>query len=359
MTRKYFLSTKDLVTIALLSALGGVLSTYIGYLGNLINHMFGVPFGAGQFMAGLHVLWIVLAVGITRKKGVGTATGLLKGVVELFLGSTHGIVIVVVSLAQGVLVDALLFSDKAKAERNVYVYSVAAAIASASNVVVFQAFFFSGAPVILIIVLCMLAAASGIVFAGWLAVQMLASMEHAGIVDGRGGTPVDVPGPRTGPGEGGARRRRAAIVSTAVVAAFLAVFTVGAVYYFFTIYELPGQSSVEISGQVESPFEFTYDDFADQEVTINAELIGSVTHEPPRNYTGIPLNIILGQAGPTDGATQVVVTGADGYYATFDLQSVMADDTLIVIFEDGAYRVIAADYEGAYWVEDLASIEVR
>jgi len=64
---RYYLTTKDLVTIALLSALGGVLSTYIGYLGNLINHMLGVPFGAGQFLAGMHVLWIVLAVGITRK----------------------------------------------------------------------------------------------------------------------------------------------------------------------------------------------------------------------------------------------------------------------------------------------------
>ncbi|MCJ2532418.1 MAG: ECF transporter S component, partial [Candidatus Thermoplasmatota archaeon] len=97
-TKRLMLSTKDLVTIALLSALGGVLSTYVGYLGNLMNHIVGVPFGAGQFMAGLHVLWIILAIGITKKKGAGTVTGALKGVVELFTGSTHGIVIVVVSL---------------------------------------------------------------------------------------------------------------------------------------------------------------------------------------------------------------------------------------------------------------------
>ena len=64
--RKYYFSTKDLVTIALLSALGGVLSTYIGYLGNMVNHIIGVPFGAGQFLAGLH--------GITRKKGAATVT---------------------------------------------------------------------------------------------------------------------------------------------------------------------------------------------------------------------------------------------------------------------------------------------
>ncbi|MCJ7607217.1 MAG: ECF transporter S component, partial [Thermoplasmata archaeon] len=93
---RYYFTTKDLVTIALLSALGGVLSTYIGYLGNLVNHIFGVPFGAGQFMAGLHVIWIMLALAITAKKGAATTTGILKGVVELFMGGTHGIVIIVV-----------------------------------------------------------------------------------------------------------------------------------------------------------------------------------------------------------------------------------------------------------------------
>ena len=32
---------RDLVLIALLAEAGGVLSTYIGYLGNLINRLFG------------------------------------------------------------------------------------------------------------------------------------------------------------------------------------------------------------------------------------------------------------------------------------------------------------------------------
>ena len=46
--KQYHLSTKNLVTIALLASLGGALSTYIGYLGNLMNRLVGVPFGAGQ-----------------------------------------------------------------------------------------------------------------------------------------------------------------------------------------------------------------------------------------------------------------------------------------------------------------------
>ena len=92
MKRRYHFSTRDLVTIAILASLGGGLSMYIGYLGNLVNRIFGVPFGAGQFMAGLHVIWIVLAIGLTKRKGAGTITGVLKGFVELFLGGTHDLI---------------------------------------------------------------------------------------------------------------------------------------------------------------------------------------------------------------------------------------------------------------------------
>ena len=98
-------TTRDIVTIAVLSSLGGALSTFIGYLGNLINLALGVPFGAGQFMAGLHVFWLVLIRVIVPKLGAGTAGGLLKGTVEMFTGSTHGIAIVFVSLVQGIIID--------------------------------------------------------------------------------------------------------------------------------------------------------------------------------------------------------------------------------------------------------------
>ena len=48
--RPYFVN-RDLLIMAVLSGIGGVLSTYVGYLGNLLNRIFGVPFGAGQIFA--------------------------------------------------------------------------------------------------------------------------------------------------------------------------------------------------------------------------------------------------------------------------------------------------------------------
>jgi ABC-type thiamin/hydroxymethylpyrimidine transport system permease subunit len=357
--RRYYFSTKDLVTIALLSALGGVLSAYIGYLGNLVNHIFGVPFGAGQFMAGLHVIWIMLALAITGKKGAATTTGVLKGVVELFMGGTHGIVIIVVSAVQGLIPDLVLFRDRSKHERNIISFSIAGGLASASNVIVFQSFFFSGVPAVLILLLCMLAFASGIIFGGWFTLEMLSSLELSGVISGIRGRFVDVPESDQKPVPAPLRRRnlrrRTGVVAMTVL---LAAFTVGGVYYFTFIFELHGDE-IDVSGCLDNPYEFRYADFDDREVTIEAELVGSVIYVEPRDYSGIPLNIIIQEGQPQASATEVVVTASDGYHAVFSFDSVMTDDTIIIIEEDSTFRLIAAEYEGAYWVRLVTDIEVR
>lgn len=356
---KYYFTTKDLVTIALLSALGGVLSTYIGYLGNMVNHIIGVPFGAGQFMAGLHVIWIMLALGITRKKGAATVTGLLKGIIELFMGGTHGIVIVAVSLVQGLIPDLVLFRDKSKADRSPTMYAVAGGLSSASNVVVFYSFFLTGVPVVLISMLCMLAAASGIIFGGWLVLEMLESLEFSGMVVGKRRIVVDDPSVQESAWADRKAGKRRVSAAVAVMAVFLAAFTVGAAYYFAVVYEVTEPGTAEVIGSVQEPFTFRYSDFEDHEVVVNAELTGSVTHIEPRDYTGIPLNFIIEQARPVPGASEICVSATDGYSAVFPLDDVLGDDELILELEDGALRVVAANYEGAYWVEDVVKVEVR
>ncbi|UCE45788.1 MAG: ECF transporter S component [Methanobacteriota archaeon] len=355
-----FLSTKDLVTIALLSSLGGVLSTYVGYLGNLMNHMVGVPFGAGQFLAGLHVVWILLAIGLIKKRGAGTVTGIVKGIVELFTGSTHGIVIVVVSSVQGIIADTVLFSNRAKEKRDYVSYAVAGGLSSAMNVIVFQAFFFAGVPWILIAMLCMLAFASGMIFGGWLSIEMLETMEYTGLLSGSKEIIVDG-GDRNGDRlwKQDRNRKKRRKMSLAIVGSFLVLFSLGAVYYFAFVFELPDGDTISVEGSVSNPFEFKYDEFADREITIVAELIGSVTYIEPRNYTGIPLWTIVSEAQPTADASQVLVRGSDGYYVIFQLGDVMVDDELLVVKEDNSFRIVGANYEGGFWVEQVASIEVR
>jgi len=349
--KKYFLSTKDLVTVAILSALGGGLSVYVGYLGNLINRVVGVPFGAGQFMAGLHVIWIILAVGITKKKGVGTATGLLKGVVELFLGGTHGVVIVVVSLVQGLLIDAVLFKDSTKEKRELIPYGFAGGISAASNVFVFQAFFFAGVPIILIFALGMLALVSGVIFGGYISLQMMDSLEQGGLIYGSKSEKKDTDKPvyiRYG--------------SAMVTVIFLISFTVGGAYYFHNVYESPGSEAISVTGEVDNEYGFVYEDFEEHEKVVEAELEGSVTYEPPKNYTGIPLNVVIDNAEPDEGASEIRVIATDGYDREFDLESVMDDDEVIITFEDGEYRLVVDSrkegYTGTDWVRDISRIEV-
>jgi hypothetical protein len=51
MRRKRYFRTKDLVTIAVLSCLGAVMSTYVGYLGRMLGTVTGVPL-ASQGLTG-------------------------------------------------------------------------------------------------------------------------------------------------------------------------------------------------------------------------------------------------------------------------------------------------------------------
>ena len=101
------LTTRDIATIAVLASLGGVMSAYIGYLGVALNKLIGTPFGAGQFLAGLHVFWMMLAIVLTNRVGVGTATGALKGMVELLAGSSKGVLVLLLSITAGLIIDAV------------------------------------------------------------------------------------------------------------------------------------------------------------------------------------------------------------------------------------------------------------
>jgi len=135
--RRAYFTTRDLLMMAALAALGGVTSTYVNAVGDLVQSAVGMA-GTSQWAAGLHVMWLTLAVGLTGKQGAGTVTGLLKGGVELLTGNTHGLLVVLVDIVAGLLVDLgfLPFRNK----DSVLAYCLAGGLASASNVLVFQLF---------------------------------------------------------------------------------------------------------------------------------------------------------------------------------------------------------------------------
>ncbi|MBU7015027.1 MAG: ECF transporter S component [Theionarchaea archaeon] len=315
---KYYFQTKDLVKIAIISALGGVSSTYIGYLGNLVNRFLGVPFGAGQFLAGLHIFWIVLAFGLVKKEGTCTMVGVLKGVVELFTGGKLGIFVILLSGIQGVLADLLFLVLR---KRNVYTLAVAGGIATAANVFIFQLFFAPYNAIHFFTLVALISFVSGVAFAGVFAYNVL------NVVEGR---------------------EQEYSMRKALTLVVCAAFMVGGVYYYTFVYKTSGK--IEVTGDVEQAYSFMYEDFSLYETTVEAEMVGQYKYEPETQYTGIPVSLIVEKARPQ--GTTVRIIAEDGYTVDFSLDRI---GELIITRER---RLIAKGYEGSYWVQDIVRIEI-
>ncbi len=338
--RRYYFRTRDLILVAALSAAGGALSAYIGYLGNLLNQVFGVPFGAGQWMAGLHVFWFVLARAMVGRTGAGTLAGVLKGIVEMFAGSTHGLPIVLVSATEGLLVDIALLPF---ARPSLAALAVAGGISSASNVLVFQAMYFSGVSWGYIALMAAFAFGSGVIFGGYFANGVLDTLAGARIVRARGPAP--------------ARSRRLNAVVTAIMAVALAG---GAVYYYARVYQPPWTGpTCTVEGKVARPYVYRPVDFEDETTTVTAELKGQVTYRPPAEYVGVPLREILERARVEPAATTVRVLATDGYEAEFELAEIMERPEVIIARNGDTLEVVAAGYEGACWVRMVNRILVE
>ena len=352
--RKYYLSNRDLLIIAVLSGIGGVMSTYIGYLGNLLNRVFGVPFGAGQFVSGLHVFWFILVAGLVRRPGAATAAGLLKGVIELLTGSTHGVVIVLISLIQGLLVDVVLLLTR---RHNLLSYMLAGGVAAASNVFAFQLLYFSGAPMTYLLLIGLMALVSGALLAGSFGHSVLEVVHQARPFRFAGGSEEEL---AAGVTPNGAKKRLTPRCRLAVTTLLLVVFASGAAYYFVAVFEPPWVGPrCQVAGAVQKPVSFQLSDFDQYETTITAELKGQVSYVPPQEYTGIPLRIILQEASPLDEAKKLRVMATDGYEVEFELEKVFNDDQMLLIREGDMLRLIAGNYDGGYWVKLVNRIIVE
>jgi ABC-type thiamin/hydroxymethylpyrimidine transport system permease subunit len=334
------LDVREIALIALLAAVGGVLSTYVGYLGNLINRLFGVPFGAGQLIAGLHIIWPLLARSLLGRFGTGTLTGATKGLVEFFAGGTHGVIVVLVSFVEGLLIDLGMGISR---RPRLPLMMLVGAIASTSNVFVFQAIYFSGVSMSFILVMAALSAVSGALFGGYLAWDLKRLLAASRLL------------PRAEAPPRSRVRWRRHVVTGLLVLAFLG----GGAYYYVAVYEpFAPPGDVRIEGAVDAPYTFSFDTWAGPPVTIRAELRGSVSYVPPADYTGFPLRDVIERARPAEGAQRLRVIADDGYEVAFDLGRVLDDPEVIVTLEEEGVRLIAAAYDGSAWVRRVRRVVV-
>jgi ABC-type thiamin/hydroxymethylpyrimidine transport system permease subunit/DMSO/TMAO reductase YedYZ molybdopterin-dependent catalytic subunit len=282
-------------------------------------------------------VWLTLAVGLTRKQGAGTITGLLKGGVELLTGNTHGLLVVLVDIVAGLLVDVGFLPFRKK--DSFLAYCLAGGLAAASNVFVFQ--LFAAVPADTLAFQAMLlvggvAALSGVLFAGVLGRVLLDGLRRAGVVKDQ------APAPSMG--------RRIYPIFLVVVALLTVALTL------FLRQALRGPATVEIAGAVEAPYEYPTQHGDIPEISGEGRL-----NEVTRRFTGVPLGEIIGRAEPQAGAEMVLIEASDGYTFFVSMDEVRENENLALSVqgkgEDASYSVVGAENSKA-WVRGVTRLLV-
>lgn len=172
---------QDLLLIATLAALGGVSSSFVSHAGRALHIILPPPVG-GQPLAGIHVLWLLIATGIIGKPGAATATGILKGAVEMLSGNPHGIIVLAYAGLQGASVDLILTSLRYRHSQ--LRYALAGGTATASNILVLTvagSLPTHGSMLFILATMATVAFISGTILAGALAWTLLHALHRAGI----------------------------------------------------------------------------------------------------------------------------------------------------------------------------------
>lgn len=333
-SRTYY-STRDLLMMAALAALGGVVSTYVNAVGDLFQSILGFA-GTTQWAAGLHVLWLILAVGLTGKQGAGTITGVLKGAVELLSGNTHGLLVVLVDVVAGLLVDLgfLPFRNR----DSLPAYLLAGGLASASNVFVFQLFASLPADVLAygaMLLVGGVAFLSGVLFAGFLGRLLLNALRRSGVVKDRRPVPLS---------------RRTVLLGLAGAAVLTLAF--GAVLR----QALQGPATIHVGGAVAAPYDYPLEHGDIPQVTAEGTL-----RDVTSRYTGVPVRDLLARAQPQSGAALLLIQASDGYAFFVSMDEVQDNASLLLApqgkGQDASYNVVGAENSKA-WVRGVSELTV-
>lgn len=323
--------------MAALSALGGITSTYVNMIGDFFQSLFGFA-GTTQWAAGLHVIWLMLASALVGKPGAATLTGVIKGFVELFTGNTHGILVVIVDIIAGLVVDLVLLLSKKK-RPNILFY-LAAGLAAASNVVVFQVFASLPADMlafVAILATSVLALGSGVLFGGVMTRSLVLALEKIGVIRTKE-ISIDQ-----------GKRLLAAVV---IIAAVFITMIGG-----YAIYSNQAKvSSVSISGDVKQAFDYPTEEFAFDIKDVEIESNGAT-----RKYSGVGVKDIVEYAQPVNNDGVVLIEATDGYSFFVSMEEINTNENLLIVSQESdgesVFNVVGAASSKA-WVRGLSRIVI-
>jgi len=99
-------TTRDIVIIAVIAAITGVVNTGVGNLWYLANTSLG-PLG-GALLQGAFMWAYILAMWLIRKPGAALIVGIIEAVTEILLGNAAGIGTLGWGLTQGLAIEAVM-----------------------------------------------------------------------------------------------------------------------------------------------------------------------------------------------------------------------------------------------------------
>jgi len=97
---------KDLILIAAMAALGIAVKVVVTPLIHVVSAPLLIPGGA--LAGGLYMMWLLVAVGLTGKRGSATLVGLVQAILVILVGggSSHGLLSLISYTLPGLAVDA-------------------------------------------------------------------------------------------------------------------------------------------------------------------------------------------------------------------------------------------------------------
>ena len=108
-------SIKDLVLIAAMSALGLAIKAVVTPIIHIVSAPMLIPGGA--LAGGIYMMWLVMAAGITGKRGAATLAGLVQAILVILtgVGGSHGLLSLVSYTLPGLAIDVWLLISRHRA----------------------------------------------------------------------------------------------------------------------------------------------------------------------------------------------------------------------------------------------------
>ena len=105
-------SIKDLILIAAMAALGIGVKAVVTPIIQLASAPLFIP--GGSLAGGLYMMWLVVAAGITGKRGAASLTGLIQAILVLLtgVGGSHGFLSLVSYTLPGIAIDFWLLISR-------------------------------------------------------------------------------------------------------------------------------------------------------------------------------------------------------------------------------------------------------